>query len=109
MHQLTRRVYFVSTNGKDYNPSAPCGARMQRYNALEMLGVFLEAGFHLRDRRIQVILEESLMIYLIDSSEELQDTRIKYSSYWHVLAELKVDDAKGFDTLTKYGNNTDAQ
>jgi hypothetical protein len=49
------------------------------------------------------------MIYLIDSSEELQDTRIKYSSYWHVLAELKVDDAKGFDTLTKYGNNTDAQ
>src|SRR5215218_2099019 len=61
-------------------------------------------------------LEESLMIDLIDSYEELQDTRIKYSSYWHVLEELKVDDAKVFVILTKYdnnnnnnNNNTDAQ
>ena len=65
----------MSTNGKDYDPSAAFLPRMQRYNALEMFGVSLEAGFHLRDRRIQVILEESLMIDLIDSSEELQDTR----------------------------------
>jgi GTPase len=51
-------------------------------------------------------LEESLnadlILLLIDSSEELQDIRIKYSSCWHVLEELKVDRAKVFVILTKY-------
>jgi GTPase len=47
---------------------------------------------------------------LIDSFEGLQDIRIKYSSCWQVLEELKVDRAKVFVILTKYDdNNTDAQ
>jgi GTP-binding protein HflX len=59
-------------------------------------------------------LEESLtadlILLLIDSFEAPQDIRIKYSSCWQVLEELKVDRAKVFVVLTKYDNNsTDAQ
>jgi GTP-binding protein HflX len=58
-------------------------------------------------------LEESLtadlILLLIDSFEALQDIRIKYSSCWQVLEELKVDRAKVFVVLTKYDNSTDAQ
>src|SRR5215211_5304092 len=53
-------------------------------------------------------LEESLtadlILLLIDSFEALQDIRIKYSSCWQVLEELKVDRAKVFVVLTKYDN-----
>ena len=59
-------------------------------------------------------LEESLtadlILLLVDSFEPLQDIRIKYSSCWQVLEELKVDRAKVFVVLTKYDNNSiDAQ
>jgi GTP-binding protein HflX len=58
-------------------------------------------------------LEESLtadlILLLIDSFEALQDIRIKYSSCWQVLEELKVDRAKVFVVLTKYDNSIDAQ
>jgi GTP-binding protein HflX len=58
-------------------------------------------------------LEESLaadlILLLIDCFESLQDIRIKYSSCWQVLDELKVDRDKVFVVLTKYDNNTDAQ
>jgi len=58
-------------------------------------------------------LEESLtadlILLLIDSFETLQDIRIKYSSCWQVLEELKVDRAKVFVVLTKYDNSIDAQ
>ncbi|HEU0144059.1 MAG TPA: GTPase HflX [Nitrososphaera sp.] len=58
-------------------------------------------------------LEESLtadlILLLIDSFEALQDIRIKYSSCWQVLEELKVDRAKVLAVLTKYDNSTDAQ
>jgi GTPase len=51
-------------------------------------------------------LEESLaadlILLLIDCSEdETQDIRIKYSSCWDVLDELKVDRSKVFVILTK--------
>jgi GTP-binding protein HflX len=46
---------------------------------------------------------------LIDSFEALRDIRIKYSSCWQVLEELKVDRAKVIVVLTKYDNSTDAQ
>jgi GTPase len=46
---------------------------------------------------------------LIDSFEALQDIRIKYSSCWQVLEELKVDRAKVFVVLTKYDYSIDAQ
>jgi GTP-binding protein HflX len=46
---------------------------------------------------------------LLDCFEALQDIKIKYSSCWQVLEELKVDRAKVFVVLTKYDNNsTDA-
>ena len=51
-------------------------------------------------------LEESLgadlILLLIDSSEEMQDIRMKYSSCWTVLGELGVDKSKVFVVLTKY-------
>jgi GTPase len=51
-------------------------------------------------------LEESLaadlILLLIDCSEdETEDIRIKYSSCWDVLDELKVDRSKVFVSLTK--------
>jgi 50S ribosomal subunit-associated GTPase HflX len=43
---------------------------------------------------------------LIDSSEKIEDIRIKYSSCWDVLEELKIDKSKVLVILTKYdGNN----
>ena len=57
-------------------------------------------------------LEESLaadlILLLIDCFEALQDIKIKYSSCWEVLEELKVDRAKVVVVLTKYDNSTDA-
>ena len=51
-------------------------------------------------------LEESLgadlILLLIDSSEEMQDVRMKYSSCWTVLGELDVDKSKVYVVLTKY-------
>jgi GTPase len=51
-------------------------------------------------------LEESLgadlILLLIDSSEEIQDIRMKYSSCWTVLGELGVDRSKVCVILTKY-------
>lgn len=50
-------------------------------------------------------LEESLVadliLLLIDSSEDLQNIDIKYSSCWDVLEELQVDSAKVLVVLTK--------
>ncbi len=57
-------------------------------------------------------LEESLaadlILLLVDSSEELDDIRIKYLSCWDVLKELKVDAAKVLVLLTKH-DGADAQ
>jgi GTPase len=54
-------------------------------------------------------LEESLaadlILLLIDSSEKIEDIRIKYSSCWDVLEELKVDKSKVLVILTKYDDN----
>jgi GTP-binding protein HflX len=54
-------------------------------------------------------LEESLsadlILLLIDSSEAIEDIRIKYSSCWRVLGELGVDKSKVLVVLTKYDNN----
>src|SRR4029079_10448010 len=51
-------------------------------------------------------LEESLaadlILLLLDSSETPENIRIKYSSCWDVLKELKVDDTKVLVVLTKY-------
>ena len=50
-------------------------------------------------------LEESLVadliLLLIDCSEEMENIKIKYSSCWSVLEELKVDKSKVFVALTK--------
>jgi GTP-binding protein HflX len=56
-------------------------------------------------------LEESLaadiILLLIDCSEEkIQDIRIKYSSCWNVLDELKVDASKVIVILSKSDNTT---
>ncbi|MDQ3840656.1 MAG: GTPase HflX [Thermoproteota archaeon] len=51
-------------------------------------------------------LEESLgadlILLLIDSSETMEDIRIKYGSCWSILEELKVDKSKVLVILTKY-------
>lgn len=51
-------------------------------------------------------LEESLaadlILLLVDSSEDLENVHIKYSSCWDVLDELKVDKAKVLVVLTKH-------
>jgi GTPase len=51
-------------------------------------------------------LEESLgadlILLLVDSSEAIEDIRIKYSSCWNVLEELKVDKSKVRVLLTTY-------
>jgi GTPase len=51
-------------------------------------------------------LEESLgadlILLLVDSSEEMEDIKIKYSSCWAVLGELGVDKSKVRVILTKY-------
>jgi GTP-binding protein HflX len=51
-------------------------------------------------------LEESLaadlILLLLDVSETPENIRIKYSSCWDVLKELKVDDTKVLVVLTKY-------
>jgi GTP-binding protein HflX len=46
-------------------------------------------------------LEADLILFLIDSSEELKDIGTKYSSSWNVLRDLKVDRSKLFILLTK--------
>src|SRR6185437_5027275 len=50
-------------------------------------------------------LEESLVadliLLLIDCSEEMENIKIKYSSCWNVLEELKVDKSKVFVILSK--------
>jgi GTPase len=54
-------------------------------------------------------LEESLgadlILLLIDSSEEMEDIRIKYSSCWTVLGELGVNKSKVRVILTKYDDD----
>ena len=51
-------------------------------------------------------LEESLgadmILLLIDSSETIEDIRIKYWSCWNVLEDLKVDKSRVLVILTKY-------
>jgi GTP-binding protein HflX len=51
-------------------------------------------------------LEESLgadmILLLVDSSETIEDIRIKYWSCWNVLEDLKVDKSKVLVILTKY-------
>ena len=54
-------------------------------------------------------LTADLILLLIDSFEALRDIRIKYSSCWQVLEELKVDRAKAIVILTNYDNSTDAE
>jgi GTPase len=61
------------------------------------------------DRCIQINLEESLaadlILLLIDCSEDqTEHIRIKYSSCWDVLDELKVDRSKVFVILSKSDN-----
>ena len=46
-------------------------------------------------------LEADLILLLIDCSEKIEDMRIKYSSCWNVLEELKVDKSKVFVILSK--------
>ena len=50
-------------------------------------------------------LEESLVadliLLLIDCSEDIKNIKIKYSSCWNVLEELKVDKSKVFVILSK--------
>jgi GTPase len=46
-------------------------------------------------------LSAALILLLIDSSEKIEDIRIKYSSCWDVLDELKVYKSKVFVVLTK--------
>jgi GTPase len=54
-------------------------------------------------------LEESLgadlILLLIDSSEDVEDIRIKYSSCWKVLQELEVNRSKVLVVLTKYDDD----
>src|SRR5215216_2235599 len=54
-------------------------------------------------------LEESLgadlILLLIDSSEAIEDVRIKYSSCWNVLQELDVNKSKVLVILTKYDDD----
>jgi GTP-binding protein HflX len=56
-------------------------------------------------------LEESLaadlILLLIDCSERIQDIRIKYSSCWDILDELRVDKSKVFVILSKCDNNVE--
>jgi GTP-binding protein HflX len=46
-------------------------------------------------------LAADLILLLMDSSEKIEDIRIKYSSCWDVLDELKVDKSKVFVVLSK--------
>ena len=54
-------------------------------------------------------LEESLVadliLLLIDCSERIQDIRIKYSSCWDILDQLRVDKSKVFVILSKSDNS----
>lgn len=54
-------------------------------------------------------LEESLgadlILLLIDSSEVMEDIRIKYSSCWKVLQELEVNKSRVLVVLTKYDDD----
>src|ERR687892_566619 len=54
-------------------------------------------------------LEESLgadlILLLIDSSEVIEDIRIKYSSCWKVLQELEVNKSRVLVVLTKYDDD----
>jgi GTP-binding protein HflX len=54
-------------------------------------------------------LEESLgadlILLLIDSSESIEDIRIKHSSCWNVLQELEVNKSKVLVILTKYDDD----
>jgi GTP-binding protein HflX len=50
-------------------------------------------------------LAADLILLLIDCSERIEDIRIKYSSSWDILDELRVDKSKVFIILSKSDND----
>jgi GTPase len=52
-------------------------------------------------------LQADLILLLVDSSEDLKEIQIKYSSCWDVLKELNVDRTKVLVVLSKYDGAND--
>jgi GTP-binding protein HflX len=54
-------------------------------------------------------LQADLILLLVDSSEDLKEIQIKYSSCWDVLKELNVDRTKVLVVLSKFDDGANDQ
>jgi GTP-binding protein HflX len=93
----TRSLQLNNNNNKNNNNS--------KVLVVDTIGFISRLPHYMFDA-FKSTLEESLgadlILLLIDSSEEIQDIRMKYSSCWTVLGELGVDKSKVCVILTKY-------
>lgn len=100
----------LSTTTRSLNTSNKNKANNKNHeNNVEILIVdtvgFISRLPHYMIDAFKSTLEESLVadliLLLIDSSENIKNIKIKYSSCWNVLEELKVDRSKVFVILSK--------
>jgi len=99
----------LSTTTRSLNTPNKNNANKNRESNAEILIVdtvgFISRLPHYMVDAFKSTLEESLVadliLLLIDCSEDIKNIKIKYSSCWNVLEELKVDKSKVFVILSK--------
>src|SRR5215212_7994547 len=99
----------LSTTTRSLNTPNKNNANKNRESNAEILIVdtvgFISRLPHYMIDAFKSTLEESLVadliLLLIDCSEDIKNIKIKYSSCWNVLEELKVDKSKVFVILSK--------
>jgi GTP-binding protein HflX len=100
----TRALKITDKNNYENNPQ-----KNEEILIVDTVGFISRLPHYMIDA-FKSTLEESLVadliLLLIDCSEEFENIKIKYSSCWDVLEELKVDKSKVFVVLTKEDEST---
>ena len=100
----TTRLFKVSHNNKNKNNNTRKEEGQEGILIVDTVGFISRLPTYMIDA-FKSTLEESLIadliLLLIDSSEEIEDVRIKYSNCLQILEELNVDKSKLFIVLTK--------
>ena len=100
----TTRSFKISRNNKNNNNNTRIEEEEKGILIVDTVGFISRLPTYMIDA-FKSTLEESLVadliLLLIDSSEEIEDIRIKYSNCLQILEELNVDKSKLFTVLTK--------
>lgn len=100
----TTRSFKISHNNKNNNTREREKEEERGILIVDTVGFISRLPTYMIDA-FKSTLEESLIadliLLLIDSSEEIEDIRIKYSNCLQILEELNVDKSKLFTVLTK--------